>query len=176
MSEKLKGVTASVMDTIHKDHIKMRPKIYFIAGSVLTFLGLIASIIVSTFLVSLLQFSLRTHGPMGEYRWNQMVSNFPWWTTLVAVLGLCIGIWLLHQYDFSYKTNSFFLIVGFIVAIIVAGWALDSSGLNDILSTRRETRGMMMHYLNQNNSGYNIPYHSRWKYFCESSDSTDCFR
>ena len=151
MSKELKNITGAVMDKIHHGKIKMRPKVYFIAGSLLAFLGLVASMLVSVFLVGLMRFSLRTHGPMGEYRLDQILSSFPWWAVVVAILGLIIGIWLLRRYDFSYKINFKVVVISFVVAIIVAGWVIDATGLNDILFRQGPKQGIMRQYLQENN-------------------------
>lgn len=150
MSEELKNITESVMDKIHHDKIKMRPKVYFIIGSLLTFIGFVASILTSVFLIGLLRFFFRAHGPMREYRLEQLLSDFPWWTVGVAVLGLVIGIWLLRRYDFSYKMDFKVIIIGFVLAVIVAGWVVDLIGFNDAMLHRGPMRGMMRQYLQEN--------------------------
>jgi hypothetical protein len=153
MSKELKNITENVMNQIHQGKAKMKPKIYFILGSILTLIGLISSVVVSTFLVGLIRFSLRTHGPMGQYRFDQMISNFPWWTTILAILGLIIGIWLIRQYDFSYKKNPWIIIIGFILAIIIGGYIIDMTGLNDTMFQYGPMRGMMGNYM-QNGQGW----------------------
>ncbi|MFA5792062.1 MAG: hypothetical protein WC884_03430 [Candidatus Paceibacterota bacterium] len=151
MSKELKNITGAVMDKIHQGKVKMRPRIYFIIGTLLTFIGLVLSILTSVFLVGLMRFSLRIHGPMGEFRLEELLSRFSWWGPVFAVLGLVIGIWLLRRYDFSYKINLKVIIVGFILAIVVAGFVLDMTGLNDTLLRRGPMRGMMKQYLQENN-------------------------
>lgn len=139
------------MDQIHEDKIKMRPKIYFIAGSILTFVGLVSSVIVSVFLIGLIRFSLRSHGPMASYRLDGILSSFPWWAPVLAIVGLIAGIWLLRKYDFSFKVNLKIVIIGFILAVIVGGWVIDSIGLNDILIRRGPMQGIMRQYMQDNN-------------------------
>lgn len=150
MSEELKDITGSVMDKIHHGKIKMRPKVYFVIGSTLAFIGLVASIFTSVFLFGLFRFSIRSHGPMGEYRWEQLLSSFPWWALLVAIFGLVLGIWFLRRYDFSYKIDFKIVVVGFIFAIIVAGWVFDMTGLNDIFYRQGPMKGMMRQYMQDN--------------------------
>ncbi len=147
MQKELKNVTENIMSQIHQGKIKMRPKLYFIIGSVLTFLGLVFSVITSVFLVGLIRFSLRIHGPVGQLKLGQMISNFPWWITLVAIAALILGIWLVRQYDFSYKNNPWLIIFGFILVILVAGWLVDMTGLNDKLSQRGPMKGIMQNCL-----------------------------
>jgi hypothetical protein len=151
MPKGLKNITCAVMNRIRQDKIKMRPRVYFVIGSLLTFIGLVASMLTSVFLVGLMRFSLRTHGPMGEYRLDQLLSNFPWWMTIITIAGLVIGIWLLRQYDFSYKINFKVMIIGVVFAIIVTGWLIDMTGLNDTLLHRGPMQGIMRQYFQENN-------------------------
>jgi len=134
MSKELKNITNDIMSEIRHGKLKMRPKIYFIIGSVLVFVSLILSALSSIFLFGLIRFSLRSHGPMGQYRWEQLVAAFPWWAVIFAFLGLAIGIWLLRKYDFSYKINFKILIVAFAAIIIITGYLVDVIGLNDMFS------------------------------------------
>jgi len=151
MPKELKDITNTVMNQIHQGKIKMKPKIYFIIGSILTFFGLISSIIVSIFLFGLIRFSLRSHGPMGQYRFEQIVSDFPWWIILFAIISLIIGVWLIKQYDFSYKKQPVMIILGFIVTIIITGWVIDMTGLNDNLIRKNgPMKGMMRNYFQEN--------------------------
>ncbi len=139
------------MDQIHEEKIKMRPRAYFIAGSILTFIGLVSSVIVSVFLIGLIRFSLRSHGPMAGYRFEVILSSFPWWAPVLAIVGLIAGIWLLRKYDFSFKVNFKVVIIGFILAVIVGGWIIDSIGLNDTLIRRGPMQGIMRQYMQDNN-------------------------
>jgi hypothetical protein len=151
MSKELKNITDNIMDQIHEEKIKMRPKAYFILGSVLTFVGLVSSVVVSVFLVGLIRFSLRAHGPMASYRLDQILSSFPWWAPVFAIAGLVMGIWLLRRYDFSFKVNFKVVIIGFILAVIVGGWIIDSVGLSDALIRRGPMQGVMRQYMQDNN-------------------------
>jgi hypothetical protein len=148
MSKELKNITENIMNQIHEDKIKMRPKAYFIVGSILTFAGLVSTTMVSVFLIGLIKFSLRTHdGPRGSYKLDQMLSSFPWWAPVLAIVGLVTGIWLLRKYDFSWKVNFRLVIIGFVLAVIVGGWVVDSLGLNDALIRRGQMRGIMRQYM-----------------------------
>lgn len=139
------------MDQIHDEKIKMLPKAYFILGSALTFTGLVSSVVVSIFLVGLIRFSLRSHGPMANYKLDQIISGFPWWALILAIIGLIAGILLLLKYDFSFKLNFKLVIIGFILAVVAGGWIIDSMGLNDVLVHRGPMQGMMRKYMQHNN-------------------------
>ncbi len=122
------------MKQILTGQVAMKPRWYFIVGSLLMFLGLIGSTIASIFLMSIISFSLRTHGPMGAIRFQQLVSNFSWWAPVLAILGLLCGIRLLKYYDISYKKNFTLVIIFFILAIIAAGLVMDAVGISAVWS------------------------------------------
>jgi hypothetical protein len=150
MSKKHINITEEVMNTIHDQHIKIRPKLYFILGSVLLFGSLVFSVMSSVFMISLINFSLKTHGPMGQIRFVQLLSSFPWWAPIVAVIGLISGILVLRKYDISYKWNFPLLIVGFILAVLVAGWSIDYFNLDDAWFRQGPMRGIMRQYMQDN--------------------------
>ncbi len=146
MSKEIKNITENVMNQIHNGKVKMKPKIYFVLGSVLAFVGLVSSVVFSVFLFGLIRFSLRVHGRMGQYRFDELISNFPWWTLVFAVVGLILGIWIFRRYDFSYKKEPWIVILGFILIIIVSGWVIDVVGLNDGLLQRGPMKRIMQNY------------------------------
>jgi hypothetical protein len=150
MSKELKNITDNIMDQIHKEKIKMRPKAYFILGSIITFMGLVFSIVTSVFLFGLIRFTLRAHGPMASYRFDKILSSFPLWAPALAIVGLVVGVWLLRKYDFSFKLNFKLIVAGFILAVIAGGWIIDIIGLNDALSRRGPMKGMMRQYIQDN--------------------------
>jgi hypothetical protein len=152
MPQELKNFTENIMGQINQGRLKMKPKWYFILGSIFTFIGLVATVIVSTFSIGLISFSLRSHGRMGEYKLDQMIANFPWWTLILAIPGLILGIWLIRQYDFSYKFKPWLMIAGFILAIIIGGYIIDITGVNDAISRQGPMKGMMKKYIQENNT------------------------
>jgi hypothetical protein len=150
MSKKQLTITDEVMEKIHGKQIRMRPKIYYFFGSLLVLGSLIFSVVSSVFLISLTRFALKTHGPMGQIRLEQLLSSFPWWAPLLAVVGLIAGIWIMRKYDFSYKFNFPMIIVGFILAVVIAGWTIDYLNLDNIWFRQGPMRGIMRQYMQNN--------------------------
>ncbi len=135
-------ISEQVMSQIARGRIRMRPRWVFLAGSMAMAFGMIGVIVLSIFFVSLTAFSLRTHGPMGAVRFEQLLQSFPWWAPMLAVFGIGLGGSLLKRYDFSYKRNFRLLFVLFVLAIILAGWSIDVLGLDRIWIDRGLFRGM----------------------------------
>lgn len=136
----------TVMTKITTGAINMKPRWFFILGSVSVMLGLISASIGAIFLMNLIFFSLRQHGPMGEWRLQLMIENFPWWILLSAICGVVFGIYLLKKYDFSYKKNFSLIAGGFVVAIILAAFLVDLTGINDLWSRQGPMRKFYQRY------------------------------
>jgi glucan phosphoethanolaminetransferase (alkaline phosphatase superfamily) len=145
-----KDIKENVMDKIKKEEIRMWPRYYFILASIFTLLGLIASAISSIFLISVISFLLRSHGPMGEYRLNLMIESFPWYLPLLAIFGIILGIAMLRRYDFSYKRNMWLIVGAFFIAVILTGVFMDISGLNNVWLDRGPMNSVTRNYMQEN--------------------------
>lgn len=134
------------MEKIHGERISMRPRVYYVLGSTMVFVSVVLSLISSIFLVSLTNFALKTHGPMGQYRLEQLLSSFPWWAPILTIVGLVTGIRMMKRYDFSYKTNFPLLILGLVMAVLVAGWYVDYIQLDEVWFRQGPMKGIMHQY------------------------------
>jgi hypothetical protein len=135
-SKKIKQVDfeKTIMSKVKSNEIAMKPRWYFVIGSLLMVSGLVGLSIGAIFITNITLFLLRRHGPMGEWRLQLMLNSFPWWVPILAIAGIVSGIWLLKKYDFSYKKNFWLIVTGFIISIFFAAFILDYLGLNDIWS------------------------------------------
>jgi len=129
-----------VMSQVKAGEITMKPRWYFAAGSLLLFGGLVALSIGVIFLINLMAFVLRRHGPMASWRLQTMIDNFPWWAPFLAAVGIILGVRLLKKYDFSYKKNFTLIVISFILAVLFAGFLIDRLGLNDYWARREPMR------------------------------------
>lgn len=134
------------MSKIKTEQIKMKPKWYFWLGSLSIFVAFVGLTIVSIFLTSLITFFLKSHGPMGAVRYQQIISSFPWWVLVVIIIGLISGIFLLKKYDFSYKKNFLFIILVFISAVLLAGILIDMLGFDSLWMKRGPMRRFYQQY------------------------------
>ena len=154
-----RNLEKTVMAKITAGTINMKPRWFFVLGSVSMMFGLVSASIGAIFLINLIFFLLRQHGPMGEWRLQLMLESFPWWILLLALGGIVSGIYLLKKYDFSYK-NNFSLIVGvFVVAIILAAFLIDLTGLNDFWFRREPMRKFYQRYQPNNMRETSFPEH-----------------
>lgn len=132
----------SLMAKINSHQIKMKPRWYFYLGSTLLTLSFSGLTVLAIFFLNLLFFTLRQHGPRGELRWQYLLSIFPWWLLIATPVSLVMGIWLLKKFDFSYQKNFPLIVIGFLVACLLAAITLNYLGFNDFVLRR----GQMMRF------------------------------
>jgi uncharacterized membrane protein YdcZ (DUF606 family) len=146
MSKELK-IVENVMGQIKQGKIKIRPKGYYIIGSILTFVGTVFSVTTSSFLFGLLRFSMRSHyGRGAQYKIDTAISNFPWWLFILAILSIILGLWLIKKYNFSYKIKPAFLVLIFIFSVFVSGIVIDLTGFNDSLYRKPQMKNLIDGY------------------------------
>jgi len=146
MSYQKSKIEEVLMEKIKNKKIRMKPKLYFVFGSVFSIIGFASLIVFVIFLTNLILFFLRTNHFMKGFRCEQIISNFPWWALLIAILGIIIGISFLKNYDFSYKKNFLLIIFGIIISIVFASWLIDFTGVNDVFIKRGPMKDIYRKY------------------------------
>lgn len=147
------------MEKIKTNKISMKPKWYFVLGSIFSLIGLIGLVIIAVFLTNLTFFLLKKHGPMGQWRLQQLIETFPLWIPIVALVSIVLGILFLKKYDFSYKKNFWLIAFAFFISIIFAGFAINQLGLNNYWSRRGPMRRFYQQFEQRNK---NFPY-NQWQ-------------
>lgn len=130
----------NIISQIKKGNIKMKPRWYFILGSLIMSFGLVGLSMGIIFLFNLSIFLIRRNGPLMMWKLQVILANFPWWIPIVAIIGMIFAIYLLKKYDFSYKKNFLFIVLIFIILTFLAGFLIDKLGLNEYLSKGRVGR------------------------------------
>lgn len=148
--EKSVSVQKEIMTKILSGEISMKPKWYFVVGSVVGWLSLVGISIGLIYLTNLTFFLLRKHGPMGQWRLEAIIENFPWWIIPLGMLGVLVSVWLLKKYDYSYKKNFPLIIFGFVLSIVVAAFVVDKTGLNEAWFQRGAMRKFYQQIENKN--------------------------
>jgi len=137
--DKLK-ISESVMSQIRSGKVKIIPRWKWFIVSAAFFVSVVGIFVTLVFLVSLIIFSIRKHGPMGSIRLQQLLDSFPWWAPVLAILGLWCEKKIARHYDFSYKKNYQLLTILFIVGVIFSGFLVDYTGLDMWLMRRGQMR------------------------------------
>lgn len=123
-----------VMKEIQEKDINMRPKFYFIAGSVLLGIGIASAAVVSSFFVHVLIYKIRYEHAFeylvfGRHGFELFLMTFPWVPLFVALGGLFGGWALLKNYDISYRQDFWKLMVGSCALIVGLGFVIDQTNV-----------------------------------------------
>jgi hypothetical protein len=140
-----KDLSSKVMKRIEKEEVKMRPKIYFVLGSILLAVGLVGLVLASMFLVHLTAFHLRVHEPIGFLRFGGLgvrpfMSLFPWIPLVLSIGSVIGGVELLRRYDISYRKSFVVLVVVLILMVLVGGIALDRVRIGEKFAADKRLR------------------------------------
>ncbi len=159
---KKQTVKKEILKKIKSGEIKMKPKWFFLLGSVLSVVGLISSFVFTAFIINLIIFILKPHyGPNYPFQINLILKNFPWWLLVLSLISLISGIFFLKKFDFSYKKNSLFVFFIIVFSIIIGAIFFDRFGLNDLF-IKRGPRFMRQFF--RNIQPNNIPNFQRQKF------------
>jgi hypothetical protein len=131
-----------LMSRILEGKIRMKPKWWFLLGSLLTYTGIVISVSTSIILVQTTLFALRRNGFLSHWRLDLLQQAVPWWLPLIAVGGTILGIWLLRKYSFGYKQNLKLLALLVVTAVIAAAIIVEVSGMSAIWERRGPMRGL----------------------------------
>ena len=133
------------MEKIKSKEVKMKPRLYFVMGSMLLGVGIVGVLLLTTMIVGAVFFRLRVGGAMGHLRQGVpglmfFVRAFPWKVVGLAVVSFTGGWHLLKKHDKAYKVGLGWLVLGAVVTVIGLGFLMDRYGVNERLEKRRELK------------------------------------
>lgn len=135
-------LTAQIMDQIDSGQVKMKPKIYFVLGSILSSLGIGLALVFSLISISILSFRLRKFGLSGLIISGSrpLLAPLPLIILLIGLVIFYLGLRILKKYDFTYRHN--FLAITVVILLIVVGLGIftDQLGFNQWLEKRTGMR------------------------------------
>lgn len=133
-TSKKSAISTSVMKRIKQGDVHMRPHLYFTLLFIVSLLGVVLSGFVVSYLVSIMFFWLRiqTSDTMAwgaRANLSEVLSSFPWWAPLVAIMAFAAAVWLIHKHGTMYrhKTATIALIAALISLLI--GFSMYTAGI-----------------------------------------------
>lgn len=145
-----------IMEQIKSGKIKMKPKSYFVIGSILLGGSLAITFSLALLFLSASTFHIRTTHPMSFLRYGHMgglafMQVFPWRLIALSIIGIWGGLWLFKKYDISYKKSFISTSIVFIGVLLIFAIFIDNAGINDRLkSTRNFAPIYKQNLINQN--------------------------
>ena len=125
-----------VMTCIGDRHIKMRPRLYFVAGSILTAIGFLLAVFLSILFFSLSFLHLRAHQPFSYLVFGRsgvpaFWMTFPWLLLIIALASLAAGLVILKHYEFTHKRHLGLIITCCLGTVLIVGFVADELGINE---------------------------------------------
>jgi len=133
--KKKKDISDKIMKDIKAHEVKMKPKVYFVLGSVMLGVSLAFLVLFTSFFIHLVMYRMRIDSPQSFLGFGRMgltpfLLNFPWIQLGLVVGGLLIGLHLLKRYDFSYKKNIWMVILVAVTLVVTLAFVIDSVGFD----------------------------------------------
>lgn len=130
-----------IMERIKKKKIKMRPRLYFVTGSILLGAGLALALITTILFVNFAIFRFKIHAPLTYLRFGKLgltpfLSNFPIIPVLLSIIGIIGGIILIKKYDISYKKSYIGIIISLLSFVLIFGFFLEKTNFNERIARR----------------------------------------
>lgn len=140
------NISENVMALIRDKKAKIKPKWHFLLSFFLMTGGLVGLIILIIFSISLMSFAIRTHGPMESTRLTKMLLSFPWWAVFITIAGFGFSVKILKKYDFSYKKNFLLIIFSLFLSIVLTGWLIDYTRIDNFWIKKRPLKEFYQKY------------------------------
>lgn len=134
-----RSLADTILGDIRAQRIRMRPKMYFIAGSLLLGTSVGLALAAGLMSASIVSYRLHHHSPFGFLFFGPVgfapfIAAFPWTPIVIAFLGIGAGAWLLrHHYALGYRHTAFGIGVGVCSLVIALGVAFDLLGLHQTM-------------------------------------------
>ncbi|MBU1085833.1 hypothetical protein KKB06_05790, partial [Patescibacteria group bacterium] len=122
MTKKISKTTKAVMKKIKSQQLKMKPKAYFVLGSMLLGAGIVGVLLITVFLTGTIFFRLRMGGAMrylgfGGPGLRFFVRSLPWKVMGLALVSFLGGSWILKKHDKAYKVGLGWLVLGAVITV-----------------------------------------------------------
>lgn len=144
------NLTDEVMNTIEEKDIKIKPRVYFVIGTILLIAGVFSLFLISILFANFCWQHMRVVDPFGYLVFGPpgilpFFQTFPWLPLITAATASAVGLTLLKKYDFAYKYNFVLISLSIIVAVFVAGIVIDETGINEHLHKLPPARPFLRH-------------------------------
>ena len=132
-----------ILKKITAGEVEMKPRWYFILQSLLLIVGVITATLVAVYLLSFVSFTLRQSGvgfiPLYGFRGvSQFVMSSPWLLIFFTGTFLSLLYLLVSRYSFSYKRPHLYSMIGVVVFVLLASFAIEQTVMHQRISQYSE--------------------------------------
>lgn len=122
-------ISASVMDQIKSGNVRMKPRAYYVALSIVSVAAVILAGVSIAYLSSIMfyWFRIQTADTMAwgaRANLNESIASFPWWAVLLSLGMLAVAVLLVRSHGHMYKHKTSTIAVIVIVSSLLLGFSL----------------------------------------------------
>ncbi len=134
MNQDNKPLADQISEQIKSNKLKMKPRGYFVAGSLILGIGLAGVITIALFFIGVLVFRFRVHAPFEYLRFGSggltpFFHNLPWAPFLISIVGIVAGLYMIKRFNIGYRHVFIGVAIGFVLTLTIFGLILDVAGL-----------------------------------------------
>jgi uncharacterized membrane protein len=96
--------------------------------------------------VNVFLFAFISQGRMASFRLDALLSAYPWWAIVVALVAFFIARYLYKKSESSYKHNSITIIGVIVSSILLGAFLLHLLGFDQYMARKGHFRGMYHRY------------------------------
>ncbi len=149
-----------ILDQIKEGRIKMKPRVFFVAKTVIFILSTVVVLLFLIYLSSFIVFSLRVSGalflPIFSFLGIRvLLVSLPWLLIFLTIFLIILLEIFAERISFIYKKPVIYSLLAIIVMILVAGFVIGFSSLHvQLLSNAKEGR---LQFMSPLYSDYGMP-------------------
>lgn len=130
MDNQQHSLAESIMNEIDQKDLKIKPKFYFVIGSLVLTMSATVFFVLSVLLTDALIYRVKTYRHyeyllFGQPGLRAFFAAFPWGLLILAVAGTLIGIYLVRRYESTYRFQLTSLALFASISILASGLILE---------------------------------------------------
>lgn len=143
--ENINNTEKTIFDRIKSMNIKMKPRAYFIARTLLLVLGVIVLLLFIIYLVSFIIFSLRASGLLflprfGILGFKMLIGPLPWFLIFLSIGLVFLLEVLAKRFSFVYRRSILYSLFAIIIIVVFAGLIVGNTSFHPVLFRNAQER------------------------------------
>lgn len=136
-------IKEEIFKKIESGELSMKPKLFFYFKIGVLLLSIFTALVVSSFLISYMLYSLRIGGQLyllsyGSKGIYEFFMIFPWFVLVLDILLLFLIDWLIKSFRFGYNSPIIYLFLGTFMLITILGSLINFTIFNKAMMFRAE--------------------------------------
>ncbi len=136
----------TVMNLIRSKHIRMKPRWYFILSLGSAVVAGASALIIGILSLNLFLFAFVAQGRMASFRFDMLLSKYPWWSFLLAGGAVYVARFLYKKTQSAYKYNTITILGVIVSSVLLGALLLHLLGFDQYMARSNHFRGIYHRY------------------------------